>query len=298
MSKVTTLTRSINSEIISKLFIKLSSCYGHAWTSRHKTDAQWLECNRTWLNELVSFDLYDLKKAVAQSFSLYKEFPPTLSQLVDLCLKVSGIPSEYDVIACMIKRDFIHPLVKIIYDRIGNWTLSHAKSEEIKSKVSSCYAECLIEFRKNQKSHWDLLNQYKEQKSLEAPEPSKIPSNSERISFAERLKQYSKIAEEGKMKLKDQKHPEFPEDKIKKGHRNFDEAVFLEYKKYLISVPEVLVLSLPISYAYARTRFLTEIEVCRSLKESGYNPTQRVDNKVPPRRSSGPQKIYQNWSGD
>jgi len=133
---------------------------------------------------------------------------------------------------------------------------------------------------------------------LEAPESPKKLTKEESLGWRERMKEYEKRAHEGRMALKDQKHPEFPEEKIKIGSRDFDKEVHSEYRRYLLAIPEELVLSLPVSYAYARVRFLGEIETARYLESVGYNPNPQVDTKEAPRGYGGPKKAYKDWTGD
>lgn len=295
-NQVTSLTRSVSKEIVKKLFVKFSAVYGNLWSSRAKSEAEWEMCAITWYEALQHFDLFTLKQAAADSFIDYKDFPPTLGQLVSLCMKKSGIPCEIEVINLMVRREFNHPIVKLVYDKIGSWTLTNGKSDEIKSRTKAVYTECLIQFRRNPDESWGMLETHNNTKAL--PEPEKIPSVQERKVFKERMAEYQRLSEDSKTKLKDQKHPEFPKDKISIGGRNFDKYVFEEYRRYLMSIPETLVLSLSVSYAYARMKFLAELEVAAHLKKCGYNPTPQGQDKEPPRRSGEPQKVYKNWSGD
>ena len=295
-SVATVSTRSIDRDLIRKLFVKFSSVYGHLWSSRHKADDEWLDCIDTWLDGLKGFEFDILRKAVSQVFLIHKKHPPTLGELIDLCLKISGVPSEDEIIKRMVSRQFDHPMVKLVYDRIGNWTLKNGTSEEIRRKTRTAYDECLVEFRANPNALWNKLSEHNATPAIEAP--SKTLTREEHIGWRERMKEYEKRAHDGKMQLKDQKHPEFPEDKIKVGSRNFDKEVYQDYRLYLMAVPEELVLSLSIQYAYARMKFLAEIDTARHLKEAGYNPNPQGEDKTPPRGSNESQKVYKNWAGD
>ena len=298
-SVATVSTRSIDRDLIRKLFVKFSSVYGHLWSSRHKADDEWLDCIDTWLDGLKGFEFDILRKAVSQVFLIHKKHPPTLGELIDLCLKISGVPSEDEIIKRMVSRQFDHPMVKLVYDRIGNWTLKNGTSEEIRRKTRTAYDECLVEFRANTNSLWNKLSEHNATHAIDGP--SKTLTSDEHIGWRERMKDYEKRAHDGKMQLKDQKHPEFPEDKIKLGERNFDKEVYAAYKGYLMSVPEEIVLSLPISYAYARMRFLAEVDTEKHLKEVGYVPPNARSTDEPPitsDRNRGPQRVYKNWTGD
>jgi hypothetical protein len=296
-NKVISMNRSINGDVIKKLFAKFSSRYGQLWLNRCDTETAWLLCIEEWRHDLQDFDFYVLKQALKEAFLTHPNFPPTLGHLVNLCLQFSGIPSQEKIIALLIKREFSHPLVKILFDRIGSWTLKHAKTEEIISKIKSNYAECLINFRNNPTNAWEILINYQNLKALQALEPPKLLTKKERISFSERMRDYQSAANKSLKSIKEQQHPDFPENKVTRGKRDFDELLFAQYKAYLLAVPERLVLSLPKRYAHDRTKFLySDIEVPRHLKESGYNPEVAGISIAPTRAFNGPKKVYSNWT--
>jgi len=298
MTTITHFKRPIDRDIVKKLFAKFSSHYGTLWTSRLGANGNWNDCEQDWLNELCEFTLDNLKKAMKEVLINFVDFPPTLGQLVTLCLKASGIPSEDEVLIRLIRREFNHPIVKMLYDKIGSWELSNGKQETIKSKIKSSYGICLALFRSSPDSHWGALNQINQQKLLDNKTEPKIPSASERKSFSERMAEYNQKANEQLSKLKDQKHPEFDQNEVSPGHRDFKPEVYAEYKKYLLSVDDDLALSLPLKMAYQRMRFISEKERPRILAEAGYNPTTQGNNCESPRCFNGPFKVYKNFTKD
>lgn len=295
MANVSEFKRTVDRALIKKLFHKFTSVYGHAWTSRHKTDAEWEECCTTWFDGLHGFDFEDIRKAVAKSITVHKEFPPNLGQLIDLCLMASGVPSADEVIELMVRRDFNHPLVKAVYDRIGNWTLSTSKSEELRTKTRSAYADCLTTYRENPDRAWGLLEEYKAQAALPPP-PPKIPTQEEIIGFRERMKLYEEKSKAEKLKLGDKSHPEWPKELIARGGKRFDEKVFNERKQYLLELDEILAMTLTHEDRYDRICFLREIEAARHLQKVGYTGRQPEPPKTPPRGHFGAKKVYNTWS--
>ena len=286
------MTRSVDRAIIEKLFDKFSLKYGNLWRGRLGENGSWKACEADWLEALQEFDLQTLKKAVKQCFLIYRDFPPTQGQLIDLCIKESGVPLEDEIMNLLVKRDFSHPIVKMIYDKIGSWTLSSGKEHEVRRKIKDYYTYAVIDFRENQDLAWNKLNAHKEQLALEAPIPPKVATNSERKGFKERLAEYMAIAEEGRQRLKDTKPIEFDEKQIKKGGTQFD-----EYNKYLLSVPEHLILGLPPKYAYDRMRLLSKNDTAHHLREAGYVPeNQREGNEAPRNTGGRPTKMYKTWN--
>lgn len=294
---VTYMTHSVDRPLIAKLFAKFANKYGKLWTGRLGDNGDWDYCLDDWHQELQGFTLEQLRAAVNKALSIYKEFPPTQGQLIELCVKESGVPDVREVIRMMVNREFNHPLVKMVYEKIGSWTLANGKEAEIQNKVKQAYDGCMAEFVFNPQVCWEKLTVFHYQPKLEAP-TSKIPSKEERIGFAERMKQYTDIARESLLKLKDQKHPEFPDNVMQTKHRDFDYKVYQEYKNYLLTVPERLVLSLPVRYAHDRVKFLYEVEVNNHLKKSGYDPSARSSPTEPPKGSNKPTKLYKNWTND
>jgi Replication protein P len=293
---VTHINRPIDDLAIERLFAKLSVHYGTLWTGRLRKDDDWIYCHKEWLNELKDFTTEMLSKSVKEALHVHKDYPPTLGQLVDLCLKASGVPAEDAVIRLLERKEFDHPVVKLIYDKVGSWALKNDKSETIRHKVRAAYGECLNAFRKNPDHCWQQLNNHKEQMLLSSPEPEKIPSPSERISFKQRMAEYEEVANKAKAALPDSKHPAFPEEELKKGGGYFNQQTFNAYKNYLLSIPEEQVLGLSREWAYDRSRFISAKEQPSLPRELGHNPNRRVDDIVPPRRSTGPTKLYKSWN--
>lgn len=296
-TKVTYLKDCVDSEAVKRLFSKFAGRYGSLWTGRIKSDEDWVYCHQDWLEELSCFHYEIFRKAVNDALAIHKDFPPTLGQLVDLCLKADGIPSQDEIINLMVRREFNHPLVKMIYEKIGSWTLSNGKADEISKKTRQYYDECLNNFRCNEQEAWDRLTTYSDQKLLEQQE-NDVPRQKQHKSFSERMAEYMELANSQKLKLGIKEHPIFAEEKLKKSSIHFDKELYAEYKKYLLSVEETLSLTLPIKYAYDRVRFLREIETFKHLQECGYTPAAGRGENVSQKRNSGPRKAYTNWVRD
>lgn len=301
ISMETTSIRSVDKTIIIKLFAKFRSRYGQLWTSRARADEDWEFIIEDWFDELCSFDLNTISQAVREALIQYKEYPPTLGQLVDLCLKATGVPSEDQVISLMVKREFNHPVVKLVYDKIGSWQLNNGKTEEIRAKVKSVYGECLNAFRENPEEKWAQLSAIKEQLSLPPVEHPKIPSQEERRGFKERMSEYYQNLEEMKANLQVKTYREFDEKAITPRHKDFDEVIFNEYRDYLLSIPDTDVMILPRTYMYDRIRFIGMKEQADILKKSGYVPPNQREAEESLKKSDKngrPTKAYKTWMND
>jgi len=150
--------------------------------------------------------------------------------------------------------------------------------------------------------HWEQLSAVKAQLSLPPVEHPKIPTKEESKGFKERMAEYQQKLEDAKINLKGKTYREFEENKIKLGHKEFDQAIYDEYRDYLLSIPENETMILPVHYLYQRVRFIGMKEQAQNLKKLGYVPiNEREESQSPKasdRRGTGPSKVYKTWMND
>ncbi len=290
------MTHSIDRAIIIRLFSKFANKYGKLWTSRLGDSGDWDGCIDDWLEELKKFSLDNLRDALKKAFVLYTDYPPTQGQLIELCIKESGIPSQEEILSLIKKRDFTHPLAKMVFEKIGSWTLANSKEEDLNKKAKELYSASLAEFYCNPAEQWKKLAAFNVQPQLEAP--AKIPSKEERRGFKERYAEAMERAAETKEKLKDKSYRKFPENETDKYSPDFNQATFEEYRKYLLSLSEEMSLILPTRYAYHRIFFLREIDTARFIKEVGYIHTQGVRQNNSTKSPTGASKVHKIFGYD
>lgn len=293
-STVTQFNYSVNRELIKKLFTKLSSVYGQAWSNRHKSAEEWEECCSTWFDGLKEFEVDVIRKAVAQAFLVHKDFPPTLGQLIDLCLAQAGTPSESEMLNLLVRREFKHPLVKLCYDKIGSWALSNDKETELKSKLSNVYQEAMINFRADPQAQWQKLEEFNKQNEPKALEAPKIPLRGDFKGWRQRLAEWEEMAKAQKVKIDPVEHPAWNKEELVRGSKKFNENTFLERRKYLISLDEYVASTLPHEDQYDRIRFLREIEGVERLKQNG-NSQGSNQNKNSSTSFKSSKVVYKEW---
>ncbi|HHT9109560.1 MAG TPA: hypothetical protein ACFYDZ_00205 [Candidatus Brocadiaceae bacterium] len=294
-STVIHITHCVDIALIARLFARFRGRYGALWISRATCDDDWQYIMEDWLEELSRFTLSEVRAAVNKTLTTYKDYPPTLGQLVDLCLKEAGTPEPNDVVRMMVARDFSHPLTKMIYDKIGSWALTNGKEEDIQRKTKEYYTDCLSDFHAEPKKAWAQLESFNA-KPKELPPPSKIPSASERKGFRERMSEHQERLENLKLNCVGKPYREFDEKEINPNNRYFKPEVYAQYRAYLLSIPEEDVLILPAVYAYDRSRFISAKEQPEMLRKAGYIPTPQGNNFDSTRASGGPKKDYKNWA--
>lgn len=300
-STVIPLTHSVDKALIARLFMRFKGRYGNLWSSRASNHDEWEFIMDDWFDELGKFSLEQVRSAVNKALSLYKEFPPTLGQLIDLCLKESGVPDVKEVVRLMVARDFSHPLVKMVYDKIGGWALTNGKEEDVQRKAKEAYNYALADFTQTPHECWEKLTAFNNQpKAL--PEPPKIPSTEERKGFKERMAEYQKKIDEAKLNVQGKTYKEFEPNAISPKHKDFDQAIYNEYREYLLSIPDTETMRLPTQYIYERMRFIGQKEQAETLKKAGYVPPKERPQDESPissnKRNGGPTKVYKSWTND
>ena len=84
-------TPSLDLTLVSQLFIRMNSIYGHLWSSRFKTDRMLQAAKMEWGMSLAKYSRDDLEFAIAQCKRVYQT-PPSLPQF--LMLMPSKEPSH------------------------------------------------------------------------------------------------------------------------------------------------------------------------------------------------------------
>lgn len=298
MNTVTSLQTTCSRENIVRLFTRFANKYGTLWTNRLGANPDWEACIDDWFEDLKHFDYKTLVLAAKSALATFSDFPPTFGQFEDLCKKHSGFLQREDAIKMLIARDFSHPIVKIMYDKIGSWTLTNGKETEVQAKAKDAYREAESEFTLFPEKCWAQLESFNA-KPKELP-PPKIPTNQEMKSFKERLAEYQQKLEEAKIACGGIPYKQFEENKIKRSHKEFDQKVFDEWRNYLLSIPEHQTMILPATYLYERNRFIGMQKREEELRRVGYVPeNQRVHKEEPQRSNAGrPTKMYKNWNHD
>ncbi len=294
-SSVTYLKQSVDKDFVGKLFSKFAIKYGKLWTERMGPNPDWVGCLIDWVEELSKFSLGQATVALNKCFSIYREFPPTQPQFIDLCLKETGLPEQSEIIRLMVAKDFSHPLVKMVYDKIGNWDLSNSKDYEIREKVKNIYPGCLADFQIDPKTQWQKLTAFLDEPK-QLPPPDKIPSTKESAAFKECMAKCQEILK-GKG-VEPKTYRQFEEEKISPSNNAFDQKVYDEFREYLLSIPETETMTLPPNFAYRRMKLIAAKEQPDFLRKAGYDPNPQGTDKTPPRGSGGPRRVYTNYGGD
>jgi len=300
MNTVTALNATCERDTIVRLFSKFANKYGTLWTGRLGANPDWDMCIDDWHQDLRKYDYKTIVLAAKSSLGSFTDFPPTFGQFEDLCKKFSGFLQINDAIRMMIDRDFSHPIVKMRYDKIGSWALKNGKETDIQAKAKEAYKEAESEFCLYPEKSWAMLEEYNA-RPKELPAPSKIPTAGESKAFRECMNKCQEILKSKKIAGGGKTYKEFDANKIKRGHKEFDQKVFDEYREYLMAIPETETMILPPVYLMERNKFLNMRDQAEYLRKAGYVPPNARPHDESPKssnRNSGPTKVYKNWAHD
>lgn len=300
MTNMVTHINIVDMPFVVETCMRYKSRYGPLWTCRGSTPEEWDFIFKDWLNELSKFPIRHVENAISKSLILFVNKPPSLTELIQLCMKESGVPDQNEIINLMIARDFNHPLVKMIYDKIGSWMLSNGKSDDIQRKVKEYYNSEKSEFYINPQKYWEQLALHNA-KPKELPPPTKIPSKEESKAFREFMNKCQEILQSKKIYGAGKTYKHYDANKVNPRHREFDQLVFEEFKTYLMAIPETETMILPPAYVLARNKFLNMRDQADYLRKAGYIPPNERESFASPKPSdkkSGPKPVYKAWVKD
>lgn len=274
------------------LYLRFAAIYDHKFVkSYHDEDFKSL-----WENEWCC-GLEDVNvNTISESLNYCGknlDWPPSIAEFIKICESYAGVPTLNDCIKACVRREFTHPLILMCYQEIGSWAMTNDTEKALQSKFQSAYAQSLNKFRDKQENSWHLLETYNA-KQKELPAPSKIPSTSESKAFRECMNKCQEILKSKKITGGGKTYKKFDENKIKKGHIEFDQAIFNEYREYLMRIPETENIILPPVYLWQRNKFLNMRDQAEFLRKAGCNPNGRQQENNENNRSGKP-KAYKTW---
>lgn len=134
-------------EVAKRLHLRFCIIWGDKHTSRftdEKFIQMWIE---DWSDGIALFDLNVLKEAIDHC-KLNLDWPPSLAEFIKICERSLNIPDPAECMRLAVRGDFKNPLVKTIYDKIGNWAVRSEKESELIKKFKHYHDEEMINIRK------------------------------------------------------------------------------------------------------------------------------------------------------
>lgn len=277
------------------LYVRLAAIYDHKFVKSYHDDDFKSLWYIEWCEGLDNTNPSSIKDAL-QYCRKNLEWPPSIAEFIRICESYSGVPSIHECIQKCIKKDFSHPLVLLCHEKIGSWAISHETSDVLEAKFKVAYSESLEKFRNDNDSQWLKLESFNE-KPKELPAPCKIPTKQEMKSFKECMIKCQEILKGKKIENGGKTYRHYDEDKIKLGSKEFDQAVYEDYKAYLIGVPETETTKLPPKYLHQRNRFLNMQDQKSWLLDKGYIPEEQRCKRKDDFGSKN-SRPYKSWNHD
>ncbi len=280
------------------LYLRFCAIYDHKFVKPyHDEDFKSLWANE-WSHGLSQINTKVIKDALDYCRKNL-DWPPSIAEFIKICESCLGVPTIQECIKLALNRDFNHPIVLICYENVGSWSMKNDTEKQLFIKFQSVYQDALNKFRDSADSTWKQLESYNE-RPKELPAPSKIPSTSESKAFRENMNKCQELLKGKKIIGGGRTYREFETNKIKKGHREFDQSEFNEYKIYLMSIHETETMILPPEYLFDRNKFLNMNDQPEWLKNQGYIPENERDLSTSSGRTSKgkPEKVYKSWTND
>ncbi len=265
--------RVVDKVLISKLFDKLAAVYGHIWSSRHKSAQEWESALSTWLDALKDFDYPTIRDALTDALGKYVDYPPTLAQLVKLCLNSRGIPSCDACVIKAVRRDFDHPLVLMVYKGVGSFVFKTAKAHDLALAAQKIYEDLLTRYLQNPVQEQKNLNVYlDERKQLIQDRAKEISKSSQDIDLAKlnkwlaapRYDDLTKANEISKLK-----HPVWDPSECNPMSKKYSAEVYKSRHDYLTKLDDDSAITLNRHDSYDRMRYLSQIEAMAAISDKG-----------------------------
>ena len=123
------------------MFTRFRIIWGEKWTKNFEDDSLQLAMAE-WSQAINGIDEQIMEKAIIEC-KMNLEWPPSIAEFIGICEKQCGVPTWEEIIQLAIRRDFSHPIVKMVYEKVGSWNFANNTEKELREKVKSAYADCL-----------------------------------------------------------------------------------------------------------------------------------------------------------
>jgi hypothetical protein len=129
------------------LYLRFCVIYDNKFGKNHTDElrALWVE---EWSQGLESIDIKSVKPALDHCRTNL-EWPPSIAEFRRLCEEASGYPTFEESFANAIRRDFTHPVIKIAFDKIGDWAFKHDTEKDLAKKFKAAYQQAVHDYRVN-----------------------------------------------------------------------------------------------------------------------------------------------------
>jgi hypothetical protein len=154
----------ITIEVIQMLYLRFCDIFGEKFKNGRSLE----ETNRwyqEWHEGLIDINPKNLKDAISYCRNEL-EWSPSIAKFRKICQQIEGIPSPEECMQAAIRRDFYHPLIQKIFDKVTSWNMGRDSESDLLKKFKTYHEEILteqtrlaqLEFRKPLKEVGDQSN--------------------------------------------------------------------------------------------------------------------------------------------
>lgn len=150
---------------MSNLYTSFVKIYGDKFVKNYHTEPfikSWIE---EWALGLEGTDENSIDKAIGFCRT-QKEWPPSIAEFLGICEKLEGLPTWRESLNDAINGNFHHPIIKLTYQKVGSWDMSHDLADVLQEKFKEAYADSLRILRENRIKNIKEIKELKKPKNM------------------------------------------------------------------------------------------------------------------------------------
>lgn len=127
------------------MFARAKIIWGEKWTRNFDDDSI-----QAALHEWSVAFFGRSKETIDKAMDFCKmnlEWPPSIAEFIGICEQASGMPSLEESFAAAIRRDFYHPVIQTVYDKVGSWAMRSDSEVTLRIKFKAAYQEAISSYR-------------------------------------------------------------------------------------------------------------------------------------------------------
>jgi|ERR1700722_681562 len=141
----------MNQELInyaSDLYSRFCMIFGDKFVKAYHNESFVNGWINEWAESLNGIDIKYIKSGIEHCKNKL-EWPPSIAEFIGICDKLSGFPTYESTLQAAIRKEFTHPIIKLTYDSVGSWSMSHDNEDILYKKFKIAYDDAVTTFRLN-----------------------------------------------------------------------------------------------------------------------------------------------------
>lgn len=126
----------------------LQTIYLRKWTDNFTTSEIALLALEQWKKGLAGINDESIEKALDYC-RINLEWPPSIAEFIRYCERADGVPSLEECFTKAVRKEMTHPIIVMVYDKIGSWAMSRDSEVELRKKFKIAYEEAIRIYRES-----------------------------------------------------------------------------------------------------------------------------------------------------